>query len=133
MIHRANDTTTWTLSANPDDERLVLQMALHAADVSNPAKSQEQCCVWAERILVEFYQQGDKERELELPVSIGYDRENPIPLEKMQAGFILGIVRPLFTVFCRLPGAQLGHCLTQLDENLAYWQSEISRSQAETR
>uniref|UniRef100_H3HCQ7 PDEase domain-containing protein n=2 Tax=Phytophthora ramorum TaxID=164328 RepID=H3HCQ7_PHYRM len=116
-------------TADPDDDRLVLQMALHAADVSNPTKSLRTYLLWAERITHEFYQQGDKERELLLPVSIGYDREQPIPLEKMQAGFIIGIVRPLFSSLSRLPSARLAHCMAQLDANLAHWQDEINRNQ----
>ncbi|CAH0480167.1 unnamed protein product [Peronospora belbahrii] len=114
---------------NREDERLVLQMALHTADVSNPTKSLRIYLAWAERIKQEFYQQGDKERELLLPVSIGYDREQPIPLEKMQAGFIIGIVRPLFLSLSLLPSARLGHCMAQLDANLSHWQDEMSRNQ----
>ncbi|POM72286.1 3'5'-cyclic nucleotide phosphodiesterase domain containing hypothetical protein [Phytophthora palmivora] len=115
---------------DPDDDRLVLQMALHAADVSNPTKSLRTYLIWAERIKQEFYQQGDKERELMLPVSVGYDREQPIPLEKMQAGFIIGIVRPLFLSLSLLPTARLGHCMAQLDANLTHWQNEINRNQS---
>lgn len=115
-------------AADPDDDRLVLQMALHAADVSNPTKALRTYLIWAERIQHEFYQQGDKERELLLPVSIGYDREQPIPLEKMQAGFIIGIVRPLFLSLSHLPSARLDHCMAQLDANLAHWQAEINRN-----
>ncbi|KAF4321529.1 hypothetical protein BBO99_00001013 [Phytophthora kernoviae] len=115
--------------ADPEDDRLVLQMALHAADVSNPTKSLRIYLTWAERITQEFYQQGDKERELLLPVSIGYDRESPIPLEKMQAGFIIGIVRPLFLSLSNLPSARLEHCMAQLNANLSHWQDEINRNQ----
>ena len=104
-------------------------MALHTADVSSPTKSLRIYLAWTERIKQEFYQQGDKERELLLPVSIGYDREQPIPLEKMQAGFIIGIVRPLFLSLSLLPNARLGHCMAQLDANLSHWQEEINRKQ----
>lgn len=104
-------------------------MALHAADVSNPAKEIDMCKTWADRIMREFYQQGDKERELQLPVSVGYDRENPIPVEKMQAGFIIGIVRPLFHALCQLPRVELAHCMTHLDDNLRFWQCELARNQ----
>ncbi|RLN10218.1 hypothetical protein BBJ28_00010393 [Nothophytophthora sp. Chile5] len=116
--------------SDPDDERLVLQMALHAADVSNPTKPLRLYLIWAERIKQEFYQQGDKERELLLPVSIGYDREQPIPLEKMQAGFIIGIVRPLFLALSHLPRAQLTMCMVRLDDNLNHWQNEINQKQS---
>jgi len=118
--HRATEEG-WK-DADPDDDRLVLQMALHAADVSNPTKSLRTYLAWTDRIQHEFYQQGDKERELLLPVSVGYDREQPIPLEKMQAGFIIGIVRPLFLSLSHLPSARL-------DANLAHWQDEINRNQ----
>uniref|UniRef100_K3WMW0 PDEase domain-containing protein n=1 Tax=Globisporangium ultimum (strain ATCC 200006 / CBS 805.95 / DAOM BR144) TaxID=431595 RepID=K3WMW0_GLOUD len=110
-----------------------LEMALHAADVSNPAKSTAMCKIWAERIMQEFYQQGDKERKLQLPVSFGCDRENPIPLEKMQAGFIIGIVRPLFNAICQLPKVELSQCMKRLDENLLYWQSELAGNPARNR
>ncbi|KAI9981941.1 hypothetical protein PInf_009724 [Phytophthora infestans] len=127
LVRRATDEG-WK-GADPEDDRLVLQMALHAADVSNPTKSLRTYLIWTERIMQEFYQQGDKERKLLLPVSIGYDREHPIPLEKMQAGFMIGIVRPLFLSLSHLPSARLGHCMTQLDANLAHWQDEINRNQ----
>lgn len=104
-------------------------MALHAADVSNPAKLMPICKRWAGLIKDEFYLQGDKERELMLPVSVGYDRRNPIPVEKLQAGFIIGIVRPLFSAMSQLPNAHLDHCVAQLDENLSHWQREIERNQ----
>ncbi|CEG47219.1 Cyclic nucleotide phosphodiesterase [Plasmopara halstedii] len=126
LVRRATEEG-WKV-ADPDDDRLVLQMILHAADVSNPSKSLRIYLNWTERIKEEFYQQGDKERELLLPVSIGYDREQPIPLEKMQAGFIIGIVRPLFLTLSHLPCARLNHCVEQLDANLMYWQDEINRN-----
>ncbi|TYZ64153.1 hypothetical protein PybrP1_004447 [[Pythium] brassicae (nom. inval.)] len=128
LVGRSSDDG-WRL-CDPDDEKLVLQMVLHAADVSNPAKSIDLCKKWADKIMVEFYQQGDKERELQLPVSVGYDRDSPIPLEKMQAGFIIGIVRPLFHAMAQLPRARLGHCMQHLDGNLRFWQSELVRNQS---
>lgn len=103
-------------------------MALHAADVSNPAKSIDVCKLWAARIMTEFYEQGDKERALQLPVSVGCDREHAIPVEKMQAGFIIGIVRPLFAALAQLPNVRLGHCLAHLDANLRHWQDELGRN-----
>lgn len=130
LVRRATEEG-WKI-ADPDDDRLVLQMALHAADVSNPTKSLHTYLNWTERIKQEFYQQGDKERELLLPVSIGYDREQPIPLEKMQAGFIIGIVRPLFLTLSNLPSARLDHCMAQLDANLMHWQDEINRNKSQS-
>ncbi|TDH66040.1 hypothetical protein CCR75_004887 [Bremia lactucae] len=127
LVSRATEEG-WKV-ADPDDSRLLLQMTLHAADVSNPAKSLHTYLNWTERIMQEFYQQGDKERELLLPVSIGYDRKQPIRLEKMQAGFIIGIVRPLVFTLGQLPNARLDHCMVQLDANLTHWQDKMRRNQ----
>ena len=69
-----------------------------------PAKPFHLYKQWTDRILVEFYTQGDKERELGLPVGPLNDRENPIPEDKFQIGFISAIVLPLYTALQRVPG-----------------------------
>lgn len=37
----------------------LLQLALHVADLANPAKPLPQCTRWAQMITEEFYAQGD--------------------------------------------------------------------------
>ncbi|RHZ24892.1 hypothetical protein DYB31_012449, partial [Aphanomyces astaci] len=101
-------------------------VALHAADVSNPVKPWAVYQTWTDRIMTEFYAQGDHERRLALPMSFGCDRHNPIPQAKMQAGFILGIVRPVFHTLSRVPKVHLKHCLDQLDRNLKVWQDQLA-------
>ena len=54
--------------------RLLLTMALHAADIANPAKREIIATTWAKRSMIEFFRQGDKEAELGLPVSPFMDR-----------------------------------------------------------
>jgi len=83
--------------------------------------------------MTEFYVQGDKEREIGVQVSFGCDRENPIPEEKMQAGFIIGIVRPVFIALSRIPKVSLAHCIDQLDRNLKVWQDIIQESEAKAQ
>ncbi|ETV82652.1 hypothetical protein, variant 2 [Aphanomyces astaci] len=112
--------------SNFDDQKLLLQVALHAADVSNPVKPWAVYQTWTDRIMTEFYAQGDHERRLALPMSFGCDRHNPIPQAKMQAGFILGIVRPVFHTLSRVPKVHLKHCLDQLDRNLKVWQDQLA-------
>ncbi|OQS05045.1 hypothetical protein THRCLA_02779 [Thraustotheca clavata] len=112
--------------SNLDDQKLLLQVALHAADVCNPVKPLPIYTVWTERIMTEFYAQGDKERELGLPVSFGCDRINPIPEAKMQAGFIIGIVRPVFETLAKVPKVSLKHCLDQVERNLGHWQDQLT-------
>jgi hypothetical protein len=63
---------------------LMMQMALHAADVSNLAKPWHIYVTWLPRIMEEFYTQGDQEKEKGLPVTFAFDRDNPVPTHKFQ-------------------------------------------------
>jgi len=64
------------------------------------------------------------ERGLDLPITNGFDRDNPIPPSKFQMGFIKVIVQPLYTTYSHLPGMTLGHCLATLESNIQHWKSE---------
>ena len=87
----------------------VIGMLLHASDVSNPTKSWSYYNTWTERVMEEFYCQGDKERAANLRVSDGFDRTNKIPQSKFQNGFIAFIVKPLYEVLNRLDFLQVRH------------------------
>ena len=52
-----------------------LSLLLHSADVSNPAKPWEVHTQWTARVMEEFFKQGDREKELSLPVSPLCDRD----------------------------------------------------------
>ena len=56
---------------------------VHCADLSNPTKPLELYRQWCDRIMEEFYQQGDKEREAGLDISPMCDRHNST-VEKSQ-------------------------------------------------
>jgi hypothetical protein len=104
------------------DRMLVLEIALHSADVSNPAKDWALCTGWTHRVVEEFYLQGDAERKLGLPISFGCDRVKPMPMHKFQVGFIGAIVQPLYESFAKVPGMKLECCLEQLGKNKDQWQ-----------
>ena len=74
---------------NVSDMKLVVGMLLHAADVSNPAKKWDYYMLWTDRVMQEFYAQGDREKELGMRVTDGYDRTNPTPQSKFQNGFMV--------------------------------------------
>jgi len=105
-----------------EEHRLfMLKVALHAADVSNPARHWSRYIRWTERLMEEFYCQGDTEKELGFPVSPGFDREHPVPMHAFQRGFILALVQPLLEQLETLPGISLSVLRNQLEENLDHW------------
>lgn len=59
---------------NYAERLLLLRNLLHAADLSNPTRPQEHYSRWVERIMSEFFLQGDTERELGIDVSPMCDR-----------------------------------------------------------
>lgn len=67
---------------------------VHCADLSNPTKSLELYRQWTDRIMEEFFQQGDKERERGMEISPMCDKHTA-SVEKSQV-FIL---RFFFNVF----------------------------------
>jgi hypothetical protein len=112
-------------ASSTDDQITLLRVALHAADVSNPAKMPLIYKKWTDRIVEEFFRQGDQERALNLVVSAMNDREKPIPEAKFQIGFISAIVLPLYVSFAKIPGMNIEHCVKQLTENLNKWKATV--------
>lgn len=86
---------------NIGDKKLLLKMILHTCDVSNPAKEREFMLRWTERVVEEFFVQGELEKQLGLPVSPFMDRDT-IVLKKMQVGFADFIVAPLFSMWAQI-------------------------------
>ena len=122
---------------------------VHCADLSGPTKPLPLYRRWCDRIMEEFFQQGDKEREASLDISPMCDRYNAT-IEKSQVvllnyfiqfrkaimiinyfpkvGFIDYIVHPLWETWADLvhPGAQ--DILDTLEDNRDWYQSQIPLS-----
>lgn len=81
----------WT---NENDRLLVCQVCIKLADINGPAKERSLHLKWTEGIVNEFYEQGDEEASLGLPISPFMDRSSP-QLAKLQESFITHIVGPL--------------------------------------
>jgi len=58
---------------------------VHCADLSNPAKPLEIYRRWVDKLMEEFFVQGDKEKEQGLDISPMCDRLNST-IEKSQVG-----------------------------------------------
>jgi len=107
-----------------NDRIQVLQNMLHLADLSNPTKSIELYRQWTQRIMEEYWQQGDKERQLGLEVSPMCDRHSAT-VEKSQVGFIDYIVHPLWETWADLVFPDAQSILDQLEENREWYSSRI--------
>lgn len=73
-------------------------MSIKLADINGPLKVFDIHQQWTYRIAEEFYEQGDEEDRLGLPVSPFMDRKNP-QLAKLQESFINHLVGPLCNAY----------------------------------
>ncbi|GFW25594.1 cGMP-inhibited 3',5'-cyclic phosphodiesterase A [Trichonephila clavipes] len=80
------------------DRLLAMEMSIKLADINGPCKRHDIHVQWTHRIAEEFYEQGDEEAELGLPVSPYMDRKNP-QLAKLQESFITHLVAPLCNAY----------------------------------
>jgi hypothetical protein len=73
-----------------------MNVLIHSSDISNPTKPFDIYFKWAELVVKEFYDQGDKEKKLNIPCSC--DR-NKVTIYQSQLGFINYIEIPYFSLF----------------------------------
>eukprot|EP01134_Creolimax_fragrantissima_P000837 CFRG0837T1 len=104
---------------------LILAMAVHCADVSNPCKRKDIYGAWAKRVMEEFWDQGDKEAAANMPISPMCDR-NTVTIEKCQSSFIQLIVEPLYKTFSILMPELHEECIPNLQGNKEYWLSKLA-------
>jgi hypothetical protein len=105
----------------------MLKMFLKCADVGNPAKNNRIARLWTERISQEFFNQGDLEREMDLPISPFMDREKA-NIPKSQTGFIDYIAKPMYECLCKFD-PKLQEFLDNINGNREYW-AEQERKQS---
>jgi len=51
------------------DKKLTIDLFFHMSDISNPTKPWEICKYWTDLLFVEFFCQGDQEKDMKLPIS----------------------------------------------------------------
>ncbi|XP_026894184.2 cAMP-specific 3',5'-cyclic phosphodiesterase 4C isoform X3 [Acinonyx jubatus] len=109
---------------NYSDRIQVLQNLVHCADLSNPTKPLELYRRWTDRIMAEFFQQGDRERESGLDISPMCDKHTA-SVEKSQVGFIDYIAHPLWETWADLVHPDAQDLLDTLEDNREWYQSKI--------
>ncbi|XP_029441108.1 cAMP-specific 3',5'-cyclic phosphodiesterase 4A isoform X5 [Rhinatrema bivittatum] len=112
---------------NYTDRMQVLRNMVHCADLSNPTKPLELYRQWTDRIMEEFFRQGDKERERGMEISAMCDKHTA-SVEKSQVGFIDYIVHPLWETWADLVHPDAQDILDTLEDNRDWYQSMIPQS-----
>ncbi|XP_076880486.1 3',5'-cyclic-AMP phosphodiesterase 4C-like isoform X3 [Brachyhypopomus gauderio] len=116
---------------NYSDRIQVLQNMVHCADLSNPTKPLEIYRQWTNRIMVEYFTQGDRERDRGMEISPMCDKHTA-SVEKTQVGFIDYIVHPLWETWADLVHPDAQDILDMLEDNREWYQSMIPRSPSPT-
>ena len=110
-------------SVERKDVLLLLGQALHAADISNPTRYRPYMMRWTERVMKEFWMQGDKEASLGLPISAFMDRRQP-QVPTCQMGFINVLCKPLYVEWHKLLGEPVAPAIECIEESLRIWAEE---------
>ncbi|EKX41861.1 hypothetical protein GUITHDRAFT_141617 [Guillardia theta CCMP2712] len=117
-----------TLLEQKDSTEIIMSTVLHFCgacslrDISNPMRCEYLSKIWAERVMEEFFRQGDKEMELGIPVSPNCNRHNT-STHTTQIGFINFIVLDSCEIMKDFLPVVGEICLPELRSNLRYWQS----------
>ncbi|NXT34106.1 PDE4C phosphodiesterase, partial [Pelecanoides urinatrix] len=128
MVETKKVTSSGVLLLDNYSDRIqVLQNMVHCADLSNPTKPLELYRQWTDRIMVEFFCQGDREREKGMEISPMCDKHTA-SVEKSQVGFIDFIAHPLWETWADLVHPDAQEILDTLEDNREWYQSMIPRS-----
>ncbi len=99
-------------ASKQEHRKLLADMVLKCADISNVIKPFPIAKKWAEIICQEFFAQGDMERERGIAVSPLMNRQTVV-IPQMQLGFINSICVPIFSLF-----SVFDNSLTTIPRNL---------------
>ncbi|RDD46227.1 High affinity cAMP-specific 3',5'-cyclic phosphodiesterase 7A [Trichoplax sp. H2] len=118
------DNDTFNIN-NHDHKTLMLQIALKCADISNPCRSWHLCSRWSKRVTSEFFDQGNKEKELGIEISPLFDDTKHTTAD-IQVGFYQYVARPLFSCwsdFLHTPLCDM--MLENMNDNLVKWDKVV--------
>lgn len=107
-----------------------MNYSLHASDISHACKPWDLELKWTELIFKEFFNQGDLEKSMDLPVSFLCNRDTT-NIAKSQIGFIQQIIEPTFSVLCFfLP--KINNFMKNIQKNLNIWK-DLDRKETEKK
>ena len=115
------------LSKNPktqfEEQQSLLDFFIHAADLAHNTKLFKISLQWVELLSNEFWLQGDKEKEMKLPVSFLCDRVG-CNIPNSQVGFIKGFILPTFQVLITM-FPSLSYTVENAKNNICEWQKLV--------
>lgn len=98
---------------------MIIKMAFHFADISNVVKKWEICKIWTDLLYVEFFSQGDLEREHKFQISNLFDRYTT-NIARSSIGFADFIIKPSYQLLAKICPA-LEFLIDQIDRNKCDW------------
>jgi len=101
---------------DPGDQMKLLGHILHGADISNVSKPFHYANTWVMLVMEEFFKQGDKEKDLKMPVSPLCDRVKT-DIDASEVGFIKFIVKPWFESLAKVIPVRCQDALEHLNLN----------------
>jgi hypothetical protein len=127
LVKGFNSVLDRSIDYSDEEDRItILRYAMKLADVSHVLKKLQDTIEWTDRITAEFYAQGDREKQLGLPVSPFMDR-NTGNIPKSQLGFIDYVLSPLVQSWSEYCGDT--EYVDRLTATREYWQhlSEMNK------
>lgn len=123
--------------ADEQNRQMAMAVALKCGDVGHSSKTLELHKIWSRRVTEEFWNQGDQEARLGIPVTQLCDRK--INIAKSQDGFLNFVALPLFEGFGKFIEKYVGSecsdkynrtCTAQVKKNKEYWLQQALKGEA---
>ncbi|GBC09233.1 hypothetical protein RclHR1_08700001 [Rhizophagus clarus] len=116
---RSSSSSSIIVTLDTEQRELLLKVLIHAADLSNTVRPWEISKLWSDRVVDEFFRQGDLEKGNNLPVSPNMDREQSHQCQ-ISLGFGDYVVKPYFEAFAAFLNPSMIF-LDILAENRVFW------------
>lgn len=113
-----------TLKLEDKDALTIMKAIVHTADISNPAKQWEISRRWSDKVIEEFFLQGDREKKEHLLVSPNCDRLTTNQ-DELSINFTDFIVAPFYFSITKLLPAAIKACRL-LEDNRNAWNNLLT-------
>jgi cAMP-specific phosphodiesterase 4 len=121
IVDQGTSIETW------ENQLPLIEMAVHGADLSNACKPLKVSEQWTDRVLAEFFEQGDRERVAGRGISPLCDRKS-VSRPGSQVGFIDFIIKPTFQTISEL--CDCTETLENMEANRRYWADLVAKEKA---